>query len=278
MNAPTHTLFKSYPLNGKATLTTGEVPTPYHIYAGYGALIGGSADLAAVQRLLQDEEVVPIQTVAGRALMGIWICDFIDASLGPHHELQFSIFVARQPLPAFSAHPLHLLATMLTRSDVQMMCHGLWNNTATVVAYNRELLSLNAKLSTSTIQRDRQKLHFDVRAADSGAAVLTGAVSKPLQASWRTSFGLLGQLGVKTTMRVTRQPWISMSIVNPLGVLLSRNAVAQAMTNNETNNVRYFDPQTDSLSFGNTPYKNLDFHPTFVQHMSGFKFVYLNPA
>ncbi len=66
MNPPDHQLFKQYPLDDTATLSTGAVPTPYHIYSGYGAFIGGTADLAAVQRLLQPEQVMPVQTVAGR--------------------------------------------------------------------------------------------------------------------------------------------------------------------------------------------------------------------
>lgn len=128
MNPCDHQLFKQYPLNGATTLSTGAVPTPYHIYDGYGAFIAGTADLAAVQRLLQPEQVIPVQTVAGRALMGIWICDFTNASLGPHQELPFSIFVARQPIRDISSHPLALLAALLARPQLQMMCHGLWND------------------------------------------------------------------------------------------------------------------------------------------------------
>lgn len=277
MNARTHKLFQQYPLNGKATLTTGEVPTPYHIYDGYGALIGGVADLTAVQQLLQNEEVIPLQTGAGQALVGIWLCDFTDASLGPHHELQFSIFVTRQPAPAISNHPLALLAAMLTRPDVEMLCHGLWNNTSTVVAYNRELLSLNAQLSDSMIARDAQQMRFAVRDATNGQPILTGALSKPDQPAWRASLGLLGQVGLGQTIRVTRQPWVSMAVVNPLGVRLPHNAVAQALTKNDINNIRYFDPAHDTLTFGATLYRDLGFQPHFVQHMRGFKFVYLEP-
>jgi len=125
-NLHEHALFKQFPLNGTETISTGPVPTPYHIYDGYGAFIGGTADLAAVQRLLQPEQVLPVQTVEGRALMGLWICDFTDASLGPHHELQCSLFVSRQPIHDIASHPLALLAAMLTRPEMQMMCHGLW--------------------------------------------------------------------------------------------------------------------------------------------------------
>lgn len=276
-NVRQHALFQKFPLTGKATISTGEVPTPYHIYDGYGAFIAGTADLAATQRLLQSEQVMPIQTADGRALMGIWLCDFTDASLGPHHELQFSIFVTRQQSPALSSHPLSLLSAMLTEPSLQMMCHGLWNNTKAVVAYNRELLSLNAKLSNSMIQRDAQKLQFDVRDATSGSAILTGHLSKPAQPSWSANWAFMRQLGFGKTMQANRQPWVEMKVVNPLGVGLTYNGVAKAMDKNDTNNIRYFDPKADHLTFGDSPYRALDFRPQVVQHMSGFKFVYLNP-
>ena len=273
-----YALFQRYPLTGTAMLTTETVPTPYHIYDGYGLFIGGTAELAAVQRLLQPETVMPLQTVDGRAVMGIWLCDFTAASLGPHHELQVSLFVTRRPAPPLAAHPLALLGAMLTRADVQMLCHGLWNNTPTVVAYNRELLSLNARLSTSTMTCDAQQLTFAVADTASGASILRGTVATPQKSSWQATFGLLRQLGFGPALRLNRQPWVTMAVVNPLGVHLAQNAAAQAMNKNAINNVRYFKPATDSLTFGDTPYRELAFQPQFVQYMSGFKFVYVQPS
>ncbi len=168
-----------------------------------------------------------MQTVAGRAQMGIWICDFADASLGPHHELQFSIFVARRSIRDIPSHPPSLLNVMLTRPEVQMLCHRLWNNTPGVVAYNREQLSLNAQLSASTITHDQEEMRFAIRAAASGESILTGALRKLQQPSWRASFALLGQLGLAQTLRINRQPWVEMAIVNPLGVKLAHNGVAR---------------------------------------------------
>lgn len=271
-------LFQQFPLNGKATLSSGQVPTPYQIYDGLGAFIGGTADLAAVQRLLQPEAVIPMQTVDGRALIGIWLCDFTDASLGPHHELQFSIFVSRQPAPPITTHRVSLLTAMLTNSDLQMLCHGLWNNTPTVVAYNRELLSLNARLSTSRISRDRHQLSAEVHDQTTGAPLLSATLHKPEQAALGASFALAGHLGFRRTMQINRQPWVPIAVVNPVGVVLPRNATAQAMTKNATNNVRYFDLAHDRLTISVSPYRALDFQPHVVQHMSGFKFVYLNPT
>src|SRR5262245_22583790 len=94
MNTHDHLLFKQYPLTGTITLSVGEAPTPYQIYDGCGAFIGGIADLAAVRRLLEPEQLYALKTCSGHALTGIWIGNFTEASLGPHHELQFSIFVS----------------------------------------------------------------------------------------------------------------------------------------------------------------------------------------
>jgi hypothetical protein len=96
MNPENQPLFKKYPLTGKAVISTGEVPVPYHIYDGAGLFIGGVCDYTAARCLLQGEKVFPIRTVDDKAVMGIWVCDFTAASLGPHHELQFSFFVSRR--------------------------------------------------------------------------------------------------------------------------------------------------------------------------------------
>jgi hypothetical protein len=273
----THVLFQSYPITSRARILTGDAPTPYHIYNGYGVFIGGTADLAATQALLQPEAVQPVQTTDGRALMGIWVCDFTEASLGPHHELQFSIFVARDEVRDISPRPLGLLAAMLTRPDVMMMCHGLWNNTPTVVAYNREVLSLNARLAESCIARSGNGLTFDVTDADTGASVLSGMLSNITSPTLKANLELMSLTGMTRLMALGRQPWLSMSIVNPRGVLLDHNAVAQALTKPAATAVRSIDPKIDRLTFGAGSYARLGFTPCFLQGMTGFKFVYLNP-
>jgi hypothetical protein len=166
---------------------------------------------------------------------------------------------------------------MLARPEMQMLCHGLWNNTPAVVAYNREVLSLNARLTTSTIAKDTRQMTFQFNDAASRSLIAAGRLTRPQQPSWRANLALLAQLGFGETLRTIRQPWVQMAIVNPIGVGLSRNAVAQAMTKNATNNLRYFDSATDSISFGDTPYRALHFEPQVVQHMDGVKFVYANP-
>ncbi len=201
-----HPLFQTHALRGTAQISGGEVSLPYHIYDGYGAFIGGTADLAKVQQLLASEEVQPIQNGAGRALMGVWLCDFVEANLGPHHEMQISSFVSRGQVAPISAQRLGLLGAMLSRPDMHMMCHGLWNSTPLVGAYNRELLSLNARLSHSSIMRTEQEMNVAVEDAESGALLLKCKRCKPKQAAIGATFALWGQLGLSHTLEVSRQP------------------------------------------------------------------------
>ncbi len=277
MSAREHQLFKQHPLNGRVTLSTGEAPTPYHIYDGYGLFIGGDCDLEVARQLLQPEHLSPVQTIDGRGLMGVWICDFTEASLGPHHELQISIFVSGQPVTPIDPRGLKMSAMMLARTDVQMMCHGLWNNAPNVVAYNREYLSLNARQTDSRIERAAHVLRFAFNDHATGQAILSGTVARPQRASWRANWDFMRALGFKQTMALRQQPWISLNVINPVGVRLDRNAAARTFTANDATIVRYSDPHTDTLDFGDTPYRALKFAPRLVQHMDGFKFVYLQP-
>ncbi len=120
MKTDTHPLFENYPLYGEQELSVGLVPIPYHTYDGHGLFIGGTADLASVKELLRNENVHPIQTTAGKAVMGIWVIDFTQASLGPHQELQFSILVSHQPALPIEDHPLTLLKALHRRALVSL--------------------------------------------------------------------------------------------------------------------------------------------------------------
>ena len=277
MNPRDHRLFREYPLLGSATTSTGTAPTPYHIYNGYGAFIGGTADLGPIQQLLRKESVTPMQTTGARAFMGIWVCNFTDASLGPHHELQFSFFVSGRRDERIVARPLSLLTLLATRPDVQMLCHGLWNNTARVVAYNRELLSLNACVTLSQIDHAEGAFQFDFKDGASGRAIIAGRLPNPERASLRANWEMMSNIGFRRIWTLYQQPWMGLRILNPTGIGLNRNGVAETFTKNQTIAVRYFCNKTDTLEFGEATYGCVNFKPEFVQYMTGFKFVYLMP-
>ncbi len=273
-----HALFRQFPLAGEAQLSTGRVPTPYHVYDGHGLFIGGTVDLAAARALLAPEQVVPVRTDEGRALMGVWLFNFQDASLGPHHELQLSLFVSRQELPPVPAHRLSLLELMLTRPEVQMLCHGLWNNTPTVVAYNRELLGLNARLSDSRIECASRAVGFQVRDVLSGQPIVQGGIDRPTRPSLAANLALMSRLGLRRLASLARQPWIRMPVLNTIGQGIDRNAAAESFTKADATALRDFDAKRDHLVFGEPRYRQLDFKPQFTQWMSGMRFVYLSPT
>lgn len=282
MNPREHELFALHPLQGEVQLSTGRAPTPYHVYDGRGLFVGGTADLRRVQALLAPEQVHAVQTRDGRALMALWIFDFGDASLGAHHELQVSLFVSAQKLAPVPSHRLSLLELMLTRPEVQMLCHGLWNDRAPVVAYNRELLALDAHLSQSRLTTEAdvpsgERWSFQVHDAGTGAPLVEGHVRQPRRPSLQANLALALRLGWRRTMQLARQPWIAMPVLNPVGSVLRRNAAASTFTKAERSTLRPFHPAQDQLTMHEPRYAALGFEPGFWQSLEGFKFVYLFP-
>ncbi len=82
-------------------------------------------------------------------------------------------------------------------------------------------------------------------------------------------------LGFQRTAALLRQPWISMDVINPIG-LLNKNAAAKTYTKNDTNAFLFFD-HANEIKIEHQLYKPLNFTPHAVQHMNGFKFIYLQP-
>ncbi len=59
----------------------------------------------AAAALLTQEGLTPLLDTQGRALAVIWICDFVKANLGAHHELQISLFATPVAGAKLPAHP-----------------------------------------------------------------------------------------------------------------------------------------------------------------------------
>ncbi len=271
-----HELFQQYPLTGKAEISTGTVPTPYHTYDGQGTFIGGFADLTKITELLQDEQLYPIRTTTGRAIMGVWAVDFADASLGAHNELQFSILVSSTETPAIEDHPLTLLKALFMNPDALMLCYGLWNNTETAVAYNRELLGLPAQRNQGKRQEENGFLSFHFE-DENGELLFTGKVTKATKANPKVGWSLFRLLGLRQTMNALSQSYLGAKVVNPVGGALPYNAAAQSFLAADNPIVQFFDGTTDSVSFGPAFADKFDFQPQFVEHFAPFRFVYLHP-
>ena len=276
MTRKQHPLFETYPLNGEREISVGTVPTPYHTYEGQGLFIGGTADLAGVTRILAREKVHPIQTENGRAVMGIWVVDFTEASLGSHNELQFSILVSHQPAAPIEDHPLTLLKALATNPAVRMFCYGLWNNTPKVVAYNRELLGLPARLNRGTIERPNGRKKFRFEEAD-GGLLLEGEVGEAKRPSPKVGWSLTRLLGLRQTIKSLSAPYLAAKVVNPIGEVIPVNADAQSYLAADAPVVQFFDPATDRLVIHHAETAELNFQPQFIEHFEPFRFVYLNP-
>lgn len=271
-----HALFQRFPLTGTRAISTGEVPVPYHVYDGHGLLLGGTVSATAAAHLMAEEGVKPVLTQAGQALMAIWVCDFTAASLGPHTELQFALLASNQPVAPLPDHPLSLLKALAEIPGVGLFAHGLWNNAASAVAYNRELLGLRAHAAHSTITRAPARETFVFR-DESDALIFRGEVTLATRTPPGVAWQMLQLFGIRGSVRLSRQPYLAATVINPVGDVLPTNAQAKAYVAADTPIVQRWDAATDRLEFGRELYRSLQFQPTFVEQFEPFRFVYLMP-
>lgn len=272
-----HDLFRRYPLTGERAISTGSVPTPYHVYNGIVLFIGGTADLDAVKALLQHEQVTPLETEDHRALMAIWVCDFTQASLGAHRELQFSFFVSYDPLPLVANHPLAILKLIATNPQVRMLCHRLWNDSPTAVAYNRELLSLDARMMSGNLQNAQHEIKLQFTDVETKRELISGQIAEPRGTGKRESLAMMQVMGLAGMMKLARMPNLPLQVVNTISEQLPHNYAAQTYTKNDQQSIRFFDPLRDKLDIRDTRYGSLRFAPHFVNYAAGCRFIYLEP-
>lgn len=271
-------LFKRHPLIGEIRTSSGPMPVPYHVYDGRVLLIGGTAELGAVNDLVQNEQLTPVRDTEGRALAAIWVCDFSDASLGPHLELQISIFVKREAMQPVSAHPLAIHRALLTEEGIGMFCHGLWNDTNTAVVYNREILGLPARVADATVGHDAAGItSFSFKLASTGRKVITGKIPDTLSQPADVQRMLTGAIGLKGVAKLLRQREMHVQVINPISKIIPLNCAADTYTSSQRQVLRLYNPEQDMIAIEDEAYQPFGFWPTFVQQMEGFKFVYLNP-
>ena len=90
---------------------------------------------------------------------------------------------------------------------------------------------------------------------------------------------LLRSFGLRQALRAAATKIVEVKVVNPINEILPRNADAQTLSTYDLIRTQLFDPDRDRLEIaGDSVFGRLDFTPTFVQHMRGFKMVYLNPT
>lgn len=273
-----HPIFQQHPLSKEMVQTSvGAQPTPYHIYDGHAVLIGGTADLAAVKKLLHNERVVPVQTQSGRALMALWAVDEPVASHGAHTEMQVSFYVTHQPTAPARDGEFAPLNFLLNTPGARQLCHGLWNNTPEVVAYNHEVLGLSPRLSHSSFLCSGNRTRFEFSDAETGQVLMRGDVSTLARQPMNAASAMFKSFGFFKALQAASIKTVTTHVTNPINTVMPRNADAKTLSASDSLIAQLFDPAQDKLELFAQPYTALDFKPAFIEHMRGFKMVYLNP-
>ncbi len=273
-----HPIFQQYPIQqNKVHTSAGDQPTPYHVYDAHAILIGGTADYARVKDMLRSEQVTPAQTQSGRALMALWAVDETAASHGAHTEMQVSFYVTPQPVPPVRDGAFALLNFLLNVSGASQMCHGLWNNTREVVAYNREILGLSPRLAHSSFRFESGRAQFQFTDAESGALLSRGDVRMMARQPMDGASALFRSFGFLPALRAMSVKTPVTYVTNPMSDIMPRNARAYTIGASDAMIAQLFDAQQDKVELYAEGYNALDFQPTFIEHMRGFKLVYLNP-
>ncbi len=270
----THALFRAFALSGTVAVSAGNLPKPYHVYAGHGLLICGHARADAVAAACAGQDVFPVLTHSGRAVMGLFVGTFTDASLGPHLKLQAVALCAPTPEARLSDDPTAMLAALASRADLALLSLKLWSDTAPVVAYHTEYLGLGAALASGEVTQGK-RLAFAFHDAQ-GGALATGEVSVKRFSDLRAIWGLMRQIGLHQTVRLARQPFARSHLANRKTPVLPRNGRAQTITAADQRVVTRFDGKRDRLALSG-PLAAYEFQPLCYELVSPFRFVCLHP-
>lgn len=272
--ATQHPLFRRFPLDQQILLNGESLSSPYHVYDGNLRLLGGTVDGTVAAANLPTGQH-PILDGQGRALAAIWLGDFSEANLGPHHELQFSLFASAQPLPAHETHPLRLFHALMCQ-PIRMVCQHLWNNTDRVVAFNREHLLLDAQLMASRLHNTQNRWQGECCDAAGTPLVhfdLAPCSRQPSAVLW----SILGQIGFRGWWRSVRSPILNVPVCNTLREGVSRLSVSQTWSQPRKQIIRL--AQTDDqIELASPVLSAYDFQLDFVQQIEGFRFVYQRPV
>lgn len=276
---PDHPIFNDHPITGSVQLSTGSAPTPYHVYDGEGLLIFGDVACDAMQRSIEGEAVHLVKTASGRAAAGFIMADFRQASMGAHSELQFFTLVSNTEGESISDAPFALPIAMATRPGWSTLCHNLWNDTESVIAYNNEYLGLNARRAEFRLFEKQAggDVQFGV-ADDMGSAIIEGHFraqrSTPLSAMWQ----MMRVAGLRKFISLGRAPYACGSVINRSSAIMPENRKAPIFTSSDHNITRHWKSSEDRLEIKHPALAELDFNPLGLQHLWPFRFVYRHPG
>ena len=270
-----HPLFRAFPLDGMIKTSTGSLPKPYQVYDGHALLIAGTADAAEIADRTKNEDVHPGFTSSGRVLMGLFVCDFREASLGPHLELQLSVLVRDRPGPVLSDAAAAYMAALGADKEVGSLCLNLFNDDKAVLAYNTEYLGLDAKPCAGEIRLNKNRLMFDFQ-DKTGAPLVSGDVRLARAPGIRIMLELVRCMGLGAFWRAVRQSWASADVINRKGPVVATNRRAPTRTKADRMILQDIDAN-DHIALAHPELAAYDFAPLCLQHLSPFRFVYLHP-
>lgn len=265
-------LLNRFPADGTLLVDGEELTTPYRVCDGSMLMVAGTCDAGAAADALEPLGLHSVRTAEGRALAAVWVADFTEANLGPHGELQFSLFAAGARPEAPPAGPLAFYEALARPELPLMVCHRLWNTTGRVVRYNDVHLGLEVGLAAGGLQRDGAwRFAF---ADGEGRTLARGAVEVPARTSLADGWSLARTLGVRKLLRLGRGP-SSINVVSPRLSADGALQVSQTFTR-AASVVRRWD-DSDQLELAYPALAGLGFVPDLVTAFTGVEFVYLRP-
>nr|WP_314434098.1 hypothetical protein [uncultured Brevundimonas sp.] len=269
-------LFQRFPLDGSVVVDGEQLTTPYHIYNGTMLSLGGTVDGGVAARFLATEHLKPVLDTDGRALAAIWICDFTEANLDAHHELQISLFATRGDMQPLRASAFSFHRAMKVIPDLMMVCHGLWNNTQRVVRYNSEHLLLNARLTKSKVDFSGDNWTFEFR-EEEGGLIAEGTIPATRRQSARATWKIASQMGFRGLLERLRAPFFKLPVVNTRRQTDVCNHVCTTYTACEKPLIRGATDK-DMISIREPIYAELDFRISFVQVLRDIGFIFMRPT
>lgn len=269
-------LFQRFPLDGSVIVAGEEATTPYHIYDGTILSLGGTVDGEVAARFLAAEHLEPVLDTDGRALAAIWICDFTEANLGAHHELQISLFATGRKVQPLRAGAFSYYRALNVIPDLMMVCHGLWNDTQRVVQYNKEHLLLNARLTKSEVDFSHDNWTFRFRDA-AGGLIAEGSAPATRRQPAGTAWKIARQMGFRGLLGLLRAPFFKLPVVNTRRQGDVCNHVCTTYTACEKPLIRGVTGR-DIIVIREPGYAKLDFRVTFVQVLRDIGFIFMRPT
>ncbi|WP_370400943.1 hypothetical protein [Sulfitobacter sp. JB4-11] len=276
MSNDSHPVFAQAPQPGTVTLSTGTAPTPYTVTAGHGLIIVGHCSAGALAAAFDGQDVFPVLTEGGQGVLVVFVCDFAEASHGPHLEFHVTALAAPVPGATVPQDRAAALSALATQADWGVLSLHLWNDTPDVVAYNSEYLGLNARRCTGFVKVMQAHLDFSFEDQD-GTALSSGK----LRLNRRSDAGLMGRvlrhLGWRGLWDAIRRRPARAHVINPKSRVMDRNGRALTLTAPDKMIVTGFDAAHDRLEVSGGILGRYGFKPLIFEHLWPFRFVYVHP-